>query len=160
MNIELKLPMDDDGFLRRECPKCEREFKAVVEQRANGAAPKTAQDTYFCPYCAQSSGAGSFWTKAQVEFIQGTAMHQVVGPKLKKLFGRFKEMESRSNKFVKVKVTEGRGPEQPAPLKEPNDMVRVEPPCHPEPVKVVESWTGDVACLICGKPHKVLRAAS
>jgi hypothetical protein len=27
VSIPMSLPLDGDGFLRRECPKCERQFK-------------------------------------------------------------------------------------------------------------------------------------
>lgn len=39
----------------------------------------------------------------------------------------------------------------PEPLVEPDDMLIVEPPCHPnEPVKVPEFATASLHCLICG----------
>jgi hypothetical protein len=41
--------------------------------------------------------------------------------------------------------------EPPDPLHEPDDMVIVEPPCHPnDPLKVPEAATDLVYCLICG----------
>lgn len=41
----------------------------------------------------------------------------------------------------------------PEPLSEPDDMVIVEPPCHPnEPIKVPAEATQRVHCLICGSP--------
>jgi hypothetical protein len=44
----------------------------------------------------------------------------------------------------------------PPPLSEPNDMVAVEPPCHPfEPVKVLENWLEALRCLVCGAPYTV-----
>jgi hypothetical protein len=40
----------------------------------------------------------------------------------------------------------------PAPLLEPDDMIAVEPPCHPEePIKVGEQWGEELHCLICGR---------
>ncbi len=40
------------------------------------------------------------------------------------------------------------GIEPPEPLHEPDDMVIVEPPCHPsEPLKVPEGATGHVHCF-------------
>jgi DNA-directed RNA polymerase subunit RPC12/RpoP len=52
VSFGMTIPLDSDGFLRRECPTCEREFKwrpseAEVEEHDEPA------DTvgYFCPYC-------------------------------------------------------------------------------------------------------------
>jgi hypothetical protein len=27
MSVSMSLPLDEDGFLRRECPTCERQFR-------------------------------------------------------------------------------------------------------------------------------------
>ena len=47
----MSVPLDSDGFIRRECPTCEREFKSLAAQ---GDAPKTelAEGGAYCPYCA------------------------------------------------------------------------------------------------------------
>lgn len=46
--------------------------------------------------------------------------------------------------------------ETPDPLIEPDDMVMVEPPCHPnEPLKVPEESTEQIYCLICGSAFAV-----
>lgn len=152
--ISVSLPNDEDGFFRRECPECEREFKVIAESRPTGAAPKTAGETFFCPYCAKSFPVAHFWTKAQLKYREGIAVHEGVGPLLEKFSQSMKKLERHNSKFLKVKVTsKGSGPRKPAPLTESNDMVRVDPPCHPEPMKIAEDWTGDVACLICGKTY-------
>ena len=45
---------------------------------------------------------------------------------------------------------------RPESLTEPDDLVRVDVPCHPEePTKVDEEWEGEVACLICGIRYPV-----
>jgi hypothetical protein len=152
--IKLSLPNDDDGFFRRECPECEREFKVIAESRPRGAAPKTAGDSFFCPYCAKSFPVDHFWTQAQLKYRQGIAVHEGLGPALEKFSRSLKSLERHSSKNLKIKVTsKGSGPRKPAPLQEPNDMVRVDPPCHSEPIKIDEDWTADVACLICGKSY-------
>ncbi len=44
------------------------------------------------------------------------------------------------------------GPDAPPELEEPDDMRRVDFPCHPaEPAKVLDDWDREVHCLICGK---------
>lgn len=50
--LSMSLPLDSDGFLRRECPTCERELKWLVsaddEDDEDGGVPDGG---YFCPYC-------------------------------------------------------------------------------------------------------------
>jgi hypothetical protein len=53
MSIAMSLPLDKDGFLRRECPHCERQFKWWPTAPSEDA-PEEARNTpeaYFCPYC-------------------------------------------------------------------------------------------------------------
>ena len=56
VQLSVALPLDSDGFLRRECPTCEREFKwlplpdtegdeAVIAGNEEGKAP----ESYYCP---------------------------------------------------------------------------------------------------------------
>jgi hypothetical protein len=42
VTLEMSMPLDSDGFLRRECPTCEREFKWFSTPEEEGtAAPVT-----------------------------------------------------------------------------------------------------------------------
>ncbi len=57
VTLSMSLPLDGDGFLRRECPTCEREFKWLPspqhgEGDAAAASDEPAPERYFCPYCA------------------------------------------------------------------------------------------------------------
>lgn len=84
ISIPISLPLDEDGFLRRECPTCEREFKCLVSQDEDDARPAPPSG-YHCPYCSVQAPPGSWWTKAQVEAAQALAYQEVVGPELEKL---------------------------------------------------------------------------
>lgn len=144
ISMPVEFPLDSDGFLRRECPSCEREFKWL--HTPEGSSYPT--DQYFCPLCGVAAGPDSWWTKAQIEHIRAAVMPEI-GRAIQDSF----ERAARSSKFLQVK----RGPashvhgDDPDPLVEPDDMVIVEPPCHPdEPLKVPAESTGQVHCLICG----------
>lgn len=50
----IQLPVDSDGFLRRACKACSREFKWLHSQDVEEAA-----NPYHCPYCGQP---GDDWT--------------------------------------------------------------------------------------------------
>lgn len=54
MDEEIRIPVslpppDSDGFLRRECPSCEREFKWFSHNEGDPNAEPATQ--YFCPLC-------------------------------------------------------------------------------------------------------------
>jgi hypothetical protein len=152
--IPISLPLDSDGFLRRECPTCEREFKwrPTPEGEQGEPAPGVG---YFCPYCAVQAPLESWWTKPQLERVSSTAYKQVVKPALDDMT---ESLESASGEFIKITARRTEPPE-PLALTEPDDMRRVDFACHPaEPVKVLDDWGHDVHCIVCGK--EALRAGA
>jgi hypothetical protein len=148
INVSFSIPTDDDGFFRRECPRCEREFKQFNH---SDDADETHADQYFCPLCGEPSNSDSWWTPAQLEYAYASASPAIddfVNSALDDMLGGLK-----SNGFIKVERPGRYESETPAPepLHEPNDMVIVEPPCHPEePLKVPADATLLVHCRICG----------
>jgi len=139
----LTLSVDDDGFLRRECPHCEREFKWLHGDRGE----PMPEGGYHCPYCDGRSEEG-WWTRPQLVHIEAVVAYQAE----EMLHDAMKPLERSSSKHVKFTVS--RSPNQlvPAVPDEPNDMRRVEFACHQaEPVKVLEDWSGPVHCLLCGQ---------
>jgi len=141
IRVPVSLPLDSDGFLRRECPTCEREFKWFNQEEGDA----DAVNQYFCPLCGVASPTDSWWTTAQLEYVQG-----VSGPAIDQfaqdiLADAFKGMSFKPNRSFSF------GIEAPDALAEPDDMMIVEPPCHPsEPIKVPEEDAARVYCLICG----------
>jgi DNA-directed RNA polymerase subunit RPC12/RpoP len=139
------MPLDSDGFLRRECPHCKREFKWLHGESESTTPMET--DGYHCPYCDGRSTDG-WWTVSQLAAIEDEAAY--FGES--KLHEMFKGMERNSNEFVKFKAGSAPTRRNRPPITEANDMKRVEFPCHPtEPVKVREDWTAPVHCLVCGR---------
>jgi len=138
MEIPVTLPLDSDGFLRRECPTCEREFKWFSHQVGDTAAEVV--DQYFCPRCGVASGVDSWWTPAQLEYAKGQAgpaIDRLVQDELKAAFKGNKNIKFETNRNFSLNFD---APPSPA---ESNDMVIIEPPCHPnEPLKVPEVATG------------------
>jgi hypothetical protein len=80
VSIPVSLPLDSDGFLRRECPTCEQEFKWFSHAEWDFNA-ETA-DQYLCPLCGLPAGLDSWWTPAQMEYARGVA-----GPEIDRLIG-------------------------------------------------------------------------
>lgn len=150
MEIPIELPLDSDGFLRRECPHCEKEFKWF-----NGRSSETPSDyvdppVYWCPLCGRSSSHDSWFTQAQIEYSQAAAM----GPAFELIQQELKD-EFRRNKYFKFEGFSDR-PDEPDPLVETDDMEIIQPPCHPwEPVKVPEEGQASYYCLACGQNYAV-----
>lgn len=163
----MSVPLDSDGFLRRECPTCEKEFKWLPTQdgetddeaRTEGTEEtKPAEGGYFCPYCAVQAPTNAWLTKAQAEKAQSVLYEEFIEPELE----GFKRNVERGNRQssggligirTNVEIDE---PDEPLELTETDDMKRVDFACHPgEPVKVLDDWTGSVHCLVCGEAVEV-----
>jgi hypothetical protein len=90
--LEMTMPLDSDGFLRRECPTCIREFKWLHTPQEEGNAAPVADGGYFCPYCGVQAEAGTWLTQAQADLAQNLLATKVVGPMLEKLGNSFKSV--------------------------------------------------------------------
>jgi hypothetical protein len=148
--VEIELPLDGQGFLRRECPACEREFKWHNGPTEGMPDDAPDPDEYHCPYCGVPAGPDQWWTKEQVEAIQTTALSETMPQVERMLRDSLKPLNKSGLIQAEIKAE----PVNPAPpLFEPDDMVAVASPCHPyEPVKILEGWQGPVFCLVCGEP--------
>ncbi len=153
----MSLPLDADGFLRRECPNCEREFKwrSTLPSENDAGETQEAPEAYYCPYCHEPADRDGWWTKEQMEYIQELAAAEMLGPELRRFKNDMERTDRRSRGLIRFDVS--LPPlSRPEPLAEPDDMVRIDLPCHPEePLKVDESWDQEVACLVCGIRYPV-----
>lgn len=145
----VQFPLDDDGFLRRECPHCLQQFKwhhGPTADRPEGGEADPA--VYYCPRCGASAAHDRWWTQEHLAFME----ESVAGPALCEAADEI-EKTFRGIKGLTYKSGQLDQPEPPAALHEPNDMTILAPPCHPwEPLKVPEEATARVYCLICGEP--------
>ncbi len=150
ISLSLQLPLDKDGFLRRECPHCGRQFK---QWQSADDAMQESPEAYYCPYCSASVEADNWHTAQQLEYIQQQAMAEIVGPNLYRLQEQL-EQASQSGLF-RLEMTSPALVE-PEPLLEFDDMIRLEFPCHVgEPIKVDEQWDQEVACVMCGTRYPI-----
>jgi hypothetical protein len=142
----ISVPLDSDGFLRRECPACEQQFK----WRASGPDDEVEHvDQYFCPLCGRPAGPDAWWTHEQLENAKAAIVPEALQAVQDALGQAFK-----GNRSVSFKPATDLGAAPvPKPLHEPDDMVIVEPPCHvSEPVKVPDDAPSPYYCLVCGSP--------
>jgi ribosomal protein S27E len=146
IHFAVDLPLDDDGFLRRQCPSCENEFKWFSSDEVDGDSATTQQ--FFCPLCGQAAGVDAWYTDQQAEYIQQVGTPEIdrhIQDMLSDAFAVVKGMSFKANSAY----TSQEG--VPDALVETNDMTIVEPPCHPgEPVKIPASNLTSIHCLICG----------
>ena len=137
MEIHVSLPLDSDGYIRRQCPRCARTFKWHFTEDGVEESGSTEVEVYFCPYCGEPSALDQWFTDEQVDYIQTLASNEAIKVVASNL---------KSSASLKLKVPDAT---PPAPLFELNDMVAVEPPCHPaEPLKVIDEWSEELHCLI------------
>lgn len=150
--VSVSLPLDGEGFLRRSCPTCEREFKWYPSEEAGVEAESAPEGGYYCPYCAIQASPDSWWTPAQLELVRGVVSKEIVEPELQKLERSFRDISRRSGGLISASMKSELPPEADQ-LGETDDMRRVYFECHPnEPVKVLDDWVREVHCLICGTP--------
>jgi hypothetical protein len=134
LSFGMTIPLDSDGFLRRECPTCEREFKWRASEAEADEYVQSDDARYFCPYCGVQAPIDTWLTQAQVALAQNIVAREIVGPMVSKLAAY-------------------EAPDELDPLTEADDMSLVSFPCHPsEPLKVLDDWRKPIRCLICGQP--------
>ncbi len=154
MEIDVSLPLDNDGFLRRQCPHCNSEFKwhhGPANEEAESAPIPTS---YYCPLCGQPAEPDRWFTHVQVDYIEGVSAPAVTRELDDLLGDAFKGLNSKHVKWKRTGHLDA--PDEPAPLVEPDDMVIVVAPCHSyEPVKVPEDAPGPFHCMVCGEPFAV-----
>jgi endogenous inhibitor of DNA gyrase (YacG/DUF329 family) len=147
----MELPLDSEGYLRRQCPKCERVFKWHSDSDQGGSGESEQPDAYFCPYCGEPSPIDQWYTDEQVDYIQALAAIEAMRIVERELKPSVDRLNQTGGGFVSMELKLPTAV-PPSPLFEPDDMVAVEPPCHPEePVKLMEGWEGELYCLICGE---------
>jgi hypothetical protein len=139
----ISMPLDGDGFIRRACAACEREFKCLYADDPNEGTEPDARG-FCCPYCAMWADLDSWFTEAQLEFL-GRAGLAAVADEVNEVLSQPKNPGG----FVKYTPAPLPAPEEMSP--ESNDMRRVDFRCHPaDPLKVIEEWDQEIHCLICG----------
>lgn len=146
MEIPLAL---DNGFLRRECPTCLREFKWHHGVTAGRPSDAVDPEQYTCPYCGHRATHDSWWTTDQLDVIRQAALVETSRELTETFAGLSRKHGSGGLSF---KVTTGSAPLSPIPTSETDDMATIESPCHPyEPIKVLEHWDGPFHCIVCGE---------
>jgi len=152
--MDISVPLNlDNGFIRRQCPSCDRQFKWHYGPTDDRPASAVDPPLYHCPYCGMTAAPDEWWTSDQATYINESAM----GPAIETIQDELGEIfRGFNSKNIKVSFEAEPEPLPPSPPPEPVDMQGVEPPCHPwEPIKILEGWQGALHCIICGDLYSV-----
>jgi hypothetical protein len=177
IEMSLSFPLDDDGFFRRECPLCHREFKVLLEENelpslaqegigsylletqeeATGANENEETESEFtCPYCGQRAPRDSWWTQEQLAYIGAVAQNIIAKMVNEQLIRPLKRMSRRHSSGLISLRFEGEEMKQQELWISPevNDMEIFDLPCCYRRIKMDESWSSVVHCFFCGFPYE------
>lgn len=72
--VQIPIPLDDDGYLDRECPheKCESDFKVL----GGDWRDKVRDEEVFCPICGHTAASNRWMTQQQIQHIKQVAMRE------------------------------------------------------------------------------------
>jgi len=173
--MHISLPLDKDGFFRRECPLCCREFKLLLDKKElddlaqkgidsfllEGEQAETNSDDsdaqkkeYNCPYCGQVGPDDSWWTQEQLAYIRIFAKNVMAKMVNEHLIRPLRRNFSRSSSGPISMRFEGKEMEEQEPWISPetDDMDIFELPCCQRKMKIEDGWKGKVYCFFCGFP--------
>ena len=100
VTYSVSIDPDEEGYIGRECPECEKYFKVVPGTGivGEGDIPCT------CPYCGTQAPSDHFWTQAQIEYAQSVAFSHLVGEFTKSLKRLERKPDPRAFLSIGIKV--------------------------------------------------------
>lgn len=110
VSFSVSIPVDEDGYLGRECPKCEQLFRINADDYA--ALPE--ETNLLCTYCGHHTEHSEFLTQQQLERVQRPGVDyadQLFNETLRSAFGGM-----RRSRKTGVSVTYRSKPFFPQPL--------------------------------------------
>ena len=176
IGMQIPFPLDDDGFFRRECPLCNRQFKALVPEDERQALAQRCLENHLleeglleseseedepvgimiCPYCGQESALDSWWTQEQLNYL-GMYLKNIVADAFNEHFVKPLKREARRNSgglfSISFKADKMEHVEPWIPPEE-NDMTVLNLPCCDDQIKVADGWKDVVHCPFCSFPYQ------
>lgn len=172
---KIEIPLDEDGYLRRECNLCKSQFKIHVkteylENQTKELLDSFLKDTnnseenendkqeeYYCPYCGQKNLSNELWTTEQIKYIHIFAQNYINNLINKDLLKKLKNFKS-SGSFFKI---EFKGKElpftEPWISPEENDLNVFPLSCCNEKIKIeIKHNMKKYFCFYCGFEHKIV----
>ena len=177
--FHLTFSVDRDGFFRRSCPSCGRDFKTEINEAdlATSLQPAFRQmgleigtehseereeethEHLYCPYCEHYAESEDMLTQTFVSYLQRYVMHEYVLSMVNRMLsdvagtsGDIGKGSSRGLTSFEVSLEYNRPVLPPRPISgpEPPDMTIVELLCCGKRIKIMDGWYGLNLCPYCG----------
>ncbi|WNG26207.1 hypothetical protein F0U62_20890 [Cystobacter fuscus] len=161
----VELSRDAGGFVRRACPRCQRDFKTrpcardgnILQRRLASLFPfENAHESFdevpdaWCLYCGHQAAGDEWLTAAQQAHVESVARAWANHVRYEQLAHVSRTLADNPRPtFVSV-----RPPALPGPMAPDVDDLRVLPlVCCGEEVKAHWDWDGPFFCPRCGTRH-------
>jgi len=168
--------LDRDGFFRRACPSCGREFKVkadpgdlafLLQPAFREIGPDFGEEMsseaediealIFCPYCGHYADLSDTLTEELRTYLNRWAMREVILPAIREMNSslerKFAPNRGRSRGMISslsFRTDSISLPPRPISGPEPPDMKRVTLLCCSKEIKVLDGWRDLVVCPFCG----------
>lgn len=177
VNFHVSLSTDRDGFLRRTCEACGRDFKTEIDpadlqwalsaqcQRMGlevGGEPESANviaETLRCPFCEHEAAGTEMHTPETVEYLRRIVYREYMLPQINKAFSGLEDTlgsQRSSGGFLSISLSFSHDrsllPVRPMHGPEPADMKIVWFQCCGKRIKVPEGWSAIDVCSYCKAP--------
>jgi uncharacterized Zn finger protein (UPF0148 family) len=105
VQVQIQLPLDDDGYLDRRCshPECQSDFKVLFDDWRD----KVRDEEVLCPLCRHAADSGEWNTDAQQEYIQQATTRYIqkeLGDAFRSSARRFNQSQPRGG-FIKMSMS-------------------------------------------------------
>jgi DNA-directed RNA polymerase subunit RPC12/RpoP len=178
VQFAISLRPDRDGFLRRNCSACGREFKTEINDAdlqwemasqcrrmgvSIGDESHEEPPQIRCPYCAHEDSPSETHTPETVAYLKRLVYREVVIPQLNRFTSQVEDMfpgGGHSGGFISLSLEFNRSrislPPRPLHGPEPPDFKTIEFLCCGHRIKVADAWNGIDCCSYCGAAIAVL----
>lgn len=128
--VPIQIPLDEKGYLDRQCPsrECLNDFKVVFEDWKD----KVKDAAVYCPICRHEAEATEWNTPAQVRHIRRVAMrhaHKVANQALQKIARDFNAKQPRGG-LITALMSVRPGPLPMLMLPKPEEALRQDFTCE------------------------------
>ncbi|SEM15544.1 hypothetical protein SAMN05444354_112118 [Stigmatella aurantiaca] len=163
--MEVGLPKDPSGFVRRQCPHCQRTFKTmpspfdarVLQRRLASIFPFENVDEGFepvpswhCLYCGHHADGDEWLARDHSDYLEALARGWANHVRYEQL-SHVSRTLSQNPRPTFVAVAPDALPEGPS--QDPEDLRVIPMVCCGEDVKAQWDWDGPFHCPRCGTRH-------
>lgn len=177
VRFSLQVSSDRDGFFRRTCPSCDRDFKTELDpadlawalntqiQRVSeevGVSPaeitqEGTPDELRCPYCRHSAEVSEMHTEETIEYLKMFAYRDYAMPMIDRMLSDFADSfggRGGGGGLISFSISFEHKcpPTPPCPIHgpEPADMKIINFLCCGKKLKVADRWDDVSVCIFCG----------